>query len=732
MDKGFKLIAIKPTKGCDKRFLKNLEEQHIYQFYNDYSFEKDKRNDEVLNIKDNSLIPNNLFGDNISVSAIVGKNGSGKSALIELFVASVNQFSFYLNNHKVLEKKQIITDANIESIEFPENSLGINAEIFFLNENQFYVLKIKKNNFHSLYNLTNHETIEKSKLKSFFYTLIINYSIYSFNPSVLGKQLDFYSTSNHWIDGLFHKNDSYQIPVVINPKRESAYDRYSGAIDINNEQDLLQQRLLFNILKYNVSGNESHLKITDNKKAIAILKEIKSFSSIKTYEFKNGKIDFIEEIKNQNNFWKTATRNTYSNGIQINNNRKKEIPTIFWKYDQVLIKLLVKFKIYENTNPFIEKCYEYLVYKTFSICEKYPDYQQFLKWDNKNELTIDITAFLKYIFVKKNRSHITNKLLQVIHFIKFYDKVWFKYLEKEINIIDLSRDLFDISKEYKLPLIELLPPPIFSLKIELKSTIEAEKDRITIDKLSSGEQQLIHSTSTIFYHLNNIISVKATPLINKYECVNLIFDEIELYFHPEYQRKLLKTILDGLKNNQLDKFKINILFVTHSPFILSDIPSQNILKLEDGKTMLSEVSENTFGANIHDLLANDFFLKNGFMGEFAKSEINQVINFLNIEKLKYRINVLKTLLLKLENKEDKVEYLNELKKTEIKLTQFEIIEIKVNKEYCKKIIELIGEPILSSSLMELFTEAYPNEKEDYISTQIKRLSNLIKKNDSDT
>jgi hypothetical protein len=35
---GFKLIAIRPLVGCDKRFLKNLTEGEIYQFYNDYKF----------------------------------------------------------------------------------------------------------------------------------------------------------------------------------------------------------------------------------------------------------------------------------------------------------------------------------------------------------------------------------------------------------------------------------------------------------------------------------------------------------------------------------------------------------------------------------------------------------------------------------------------------------------------------------------------------------------------
>jgi len=35
---GFKLLAIRPLVGCDRRFLKNLTEGEVYQFYNDYKF----------------------------------------------------------------------------------------------------------------------------------------------------------------------------------------------------------------------------------------------------------------------------------------------------------------------------------------------------------------------------------------------------------------------------------------------------------------------------------------------------------------------------------------------------------------------------------------------------------------------------------------------------------------------------------------------------------------------
>lgn len=727
----FKLLAIRPTTGCDSKFLKNLKVNHLYTFYNEFQFRENEKG-EVIEIYSESMVPINLFGENISVSAIVGKNGSGKSALIELFVASINQFSYYLDNVDIDGRKQIVTDAELESIEFITKSRGINSEIFFLNDNQYYELSIFNNKFKSLRNISKKIGIEKDKLKSFFYTLIINYSIYSFNPHILGNSISFKKSNNNWIDGLFHKNDSYQIPIVINPKRESASSKFGGVIDINNEHDLLQQRLLFNILKYYNNNYDAHLKITENRKAVKILIENKPFHNLTVYLSANN-FDIKQESKiiSQNNiklFWREGVHNPLSNGIQIKDYVVDEKPKTYWDYDQVLLKTLLKFRITKKRNPYIEKCYEYIVYKIFSICEKYPDYKVFLKDGKhiKSRVRVDIDKFLLFISDVKNRSHITNKLLQVINFIKLYDVIWHQYADKKgFDILILSKDLNNYVRKDR-PLIELLPPPIFSIKIEVDEFIEnvPQNNTITIDKLSSGEQQLIHTTSTVLYHLNNIKSVRNTRLIKKYDCANLIFDEIELYFHPEYQRLLLKNIIQGLINNQLDTLKINILFVTHSPFILSDIPSQNILRLEDGKTMLDEISKNTFGANIHDLLANEFFLKNGFMGEFAKTEINQVINFLTVEKRKHRIAVLQSLIQKSDNVEAKNQYLNELKDIQDKLMHLAIIDSKVDKEYCKKIIELIGEPMLSSSLMELFTEAYPLEKNEYIDSQIARLEKL--------
>ena len=56
----FKLLAIRPLKGCSARFLKNLEEDRIYKFYNDYSFfENEDR--KVTKIQCEDSVPKTLY-----------------------------------------------------------------------------------------------------------------------------------------------------------------------------------------------------------------------------------------------------------------------------------------------------------------------------------------------------------------------------------------------------------------------------------------------------------------------------------------------------------------------------------------------------------------------------------------------------------------------------------------------------------------------------------------------
>lgn len=101
----------------------------------------------------------------------------------------------------------------------------------------------------------------------------------------------------------------------------------------------------------------------------------------------------------------------------------------------------------------------------------------------------------------------------------------------------------------------------------------------------------------------------------------LIFiDEGELYFHPEWQRGYLAILLDMLRLCK-GKGRLQVVFTTNSPFVLSDV-----LK-EDVQYLSGEPEEfgRTLGQNIHTLLKNNFFM-DYTIGEYSRKLIEAIIS----------------------------------------------------------------------------------------------------------
>ena len=79
---------------------------------------------------------------------------------------------------------------------------------------------------------------------NFFYTMVSNFSHYAYNIYDFCKEWvpanGRYSSDNErcWLYYIFHKNDGYRSPLVLNPYRDK------GNIDVNNEAYLSSQRLI--------------------------------------------------------------------------------------------------------------------------------------------------------------------------------------------------------------------------------------------------------------------------------------------------------------------------------------------------------------------------------------------------------------------------------------------------------------------------------------------------------
>lgn len=770
---GFKLIAIRPLVGCDRRFLKNLKEGQIYKFYNDFqfldkdglcidnlSFTKSLGNkiiyNEVNKIEYNQVVPNNLYNSegsnlntiNVNISAIVGKNGSGKSTIVELFSLLIFCLSKQLDliNIEIFKKNHYLSKDDIKRLETELDSFKLfNCEIYYILENTIYCVSKKEINFYlrafevyeenltkefvltsdnNISLLSNLNETEKINIlrDSFFYSILANYSLYGLNTNEVGI----------WLKSIFHKNDGYQTPIVLNPMRTE------GLIDINRLTYLSKSRLLTNVFrKLNDKQKvEDSLRNLVNNKIVNKLILKLDLNKFKIVEDGNLKTDQIPKYL-----------------LQIDEKYIYLEYTEKYKESHLSLLIIAFFSKYSSLDiresNFKKITIEYILRKAFHIIKTYPEYKNYSKRVFRANSKKDV---IKDCFEKlaTDYTHSTYKIRQAINFLihNFYDlnsltnNEYFLSTEDKKGITDIINENIDnfIAKdEEKLKqsfknddnvdyennmeiiykkhyIINYLPPSFFEIDFEFN-------ENGFFKDLSSGEKQMIYSINSIIYHLLNLKSIESEERIT-YKYFNIVLDEIELCFHPEFQRIFTYELLRSINSTNMILDGVNIMFLTHSPFILSDIPSSNILRLDNGNVLESD--QETFGANIHDLLANDFFLENGFMGEFTKKEINNAIEHLNVLKIENHIQFLKTEIRNStsEAKKDQLGEKLDIIENNQSLEQHRLPYSKYNNEYCKKLIELVGEPMLASSLMELYVQAYPSEKDDFIQYQIDRLIKL--------
>lgn len=115
--------------------------------------------------------------------------------------------------------------------------------------------------------------------------------------------------------------------------------------------------------------------------------------------------------------------------------------------------------------------------------------------------------------------------------------------------------------------------------------------------------------------------------------VLLFLDEAETTLHPRLQRCLVDAVL-WFVENCISGFDVHIIFASHSPILLSDIPKCNVVfltKCDDAKETerrLSALSDlpNTFGANIYDLYKLSYFMDEGLDGTFARRKIDNMLS----------------------------------------------------------------------------------------------------------
>lgn len=157
--------------------------------------------------------------------------------------------------------------------------------------------------------------------------------------------------------------------------------------------------------------------------------------------------------------------------------------------------------------------------------------------------------------------------------------------------------------------------------------VKSQTPFLTFDfypQISSGEMSFLTLWGRI---LDDYEQLKAKP-----KNLLVFMDEAETALHPELQRNLVKLTI-WFFETMLPKVKVHIIFASHSPILLSDIPRGNVIFLERKGVMISVADEveigNTFGANIFDLYRGPFGVTKGQWGQFAYEKIRQLFDKVN-------------------------------------------------------------------------------------------------------
>ncbi|MBQ4385131.1 MAG: hypothetical protein II823_04310 [Kiritimatiellae bacterium] len=121
---------------------------------------------------------------------------------------------------------------------------------------------------------------------------------------------------------------------------------------------------------------------------------------------------------------------------------------------------------------------------------------------------------------------------------------------------------------------------------------------------------------------NNRIDMPVRLLRRSFSPEMVVFlDEAETTLHPERQRDIVVNIIKFFDTVGLAE-SVHVIFATHSPMILSDVPMGNIVLLSD---LIGAERKKTFGANIFDLYRHGFVLKDGTVGSFAQKKIDDLV-----------------------------------------------------------------------------------------------------------
>lgn len=747
LDEGFCVFAVRVCSE-DSVGRRKLVPGKMYYFLEGFSvledrilISKERFNKSVHDYYNNS----GNSGPHVIVSAIVGENGAGKSSLIEYEMRLINNFSTALFG----EYAKVNGWPHLHYIN------GVDGELYYLHKQNVLCLRVKDRKVslfcyywqegeedgcyvfkqpkegpmnllpagtgeferakpvRSPYYMNYFEGL-KEILPRFFYTVVLNQSVYAYNTNDFwresntqsyeelvrhgqkrnekGERIPYSTEDKSWLNGLFHKNDGYQIPLVLTPFRKE------GNYDINVENRLAYERLMSIMVRQEGDNRviNGHLRVS-------------------SFRLRRNNLDYELAYIHHKLGYRQFSREDFE------------------KMSAVLLSTWSELIGLDLTKAVQGKAYgqlaiNYLVYKTLKIAYTYDEYRDYNTDFNAKRKEFNEKAFR--LLVQKtiaNYSHVSSKLYRTVAYL-----IWDVYeLEKlaqdksaDFRVDEINRRWVEACGSKKIDITDsigsslilesALAPPFLDITIGMEDVQTGAE--VPFEYLSSGEKQQAYTISSLVYHLKNLDSVSRDASTNDrvaYDYVQLILEEVELYYHPELQRQFVRNLLDGIGQAGLSFIKsINVCIVTHSPFVLSDIPQQNVLALRKDNSEVQRIP--SFGANIHEMLKLSFFLERGTVGDFAQWTITRIAQCLRVHRWLNGIETPPSFFPSLDGDLGEYSFLEDLKLF-LRGGRFtkEGFDIVYPSSVLLSQINLIEEPVVRRVLLDDYRRTFPDKKEEY-------------------
>lgn len=146
--------------------------------------------------------------------------------------------------------------------------------------------------------------------------------------------------------------------------------------------------------------------------------------------------------------------------------------------------------------------------------------------------------------------------------------------------------------------------------------------------VSSGQKAYLNLFSSIW---NGVDSYRNT--LNRKRSTLICIDEGDLYLHPEWQLEFVERLIKCLP--ELSEGKVQIVFTTHSPILISDLPHQCVIVLKqeqegNGNIIVRGVERHkTFAANLYDIYQYSFGLNHKRSGNLSSGYLREVFKLLD-------------------------------------------------------------------------------------------------------